>query len=627
MSPFQFLLLLLQVVSGTSDPIRPYPIPKLPSTSFLDHISYIRHFHDDHQWYLDSIPFVDFPDKTIQEVYYYRASLMKRHLKFSHEGHRWMFTSFIQPVGQGGKFQTLPGAVPHTILETRWFRDPNFSKDEILLYTRQGAESMTGVLYTHWIIRAIYEHAQVTGDEAFLIAQLPGMIHMFDLWTGQQDNHTGLYFRSPVLDSQEYSLTGYLTAGPDGVPIETWNSLENDYQLLLDGPPTYRPNFNAYMVAGARVISSVAAMTGDMDAADEWNVIANAIYSRMLEYLYDADLNYWVDVVRETEMVVKGRQLQGFFPFRMGVGTDDHFIRGLEESLTEEGFIAPFGPTTLEQENRYFTAKKNITYCCIWNGQNWPFSTSHYLNTLAQIARENRSPIISADFFYDALSTYAKTNYKDGVPYTAESHHPYDASWSADTSNHSEHYLHSTFIDNVFSNLVGIVPTLDDRLEIKPLVPHTWTHFAVESLPYHGFLLTIIWDETGRHYNTNLQGLAVYLNGEKIYNQPSLAPCNISLPNKTRSVKALANFPRFDNILANPNSPLGLPKVESDYLFDDYGSRTSQAWKLNDGLLWYDTVPDNRWTTNQSFTPTNKLTVTLPRPRTFSSISLAVFDD
>jgi hypothetical protein len=46
-----------------------------------------------------------------------------------------------------------------------------------------------------------------------------------------------------------------------------------------------------------------------------------------------------------------------------------------------------------------------------------------------------------------------------------------------------------------------------------------------------------------------------------------------------------------------------------------------------DGLLWYDTTPDNRWTNNQSETPYSTISVTLPRPREINSVSLAVYDD
>ncbi len=64
----------------------------------------------------------------------------------------------------------------------------------------------TGITYTHYIQQAIYEHAQVTGDTAFLKSQLQGMIESFGLWQVQFDEVTGLYHRTPLSDSQEYSL-------------------------------------------------------------------------------------------------------------------------------------------------------------------------------------------------------------------------------------------------------------------------------------------------------------------------------------------------------------------------------------------------------------------------------------
>jgi len=68
--------------------------------------------------------------------------------------------------------------------------------------------------------------------------------------------------------------------------------------------------------------------------------------------------------------------------------------------------------------------------------------------------------------------------------------------------------------------------------------------------------------------------------------------------------------------------------VSADYTFSSNGDIFPyEAWKMIDGLLWYDTTPDNRWTNNQSETPFNTISVTLPRPREISSVSLAVYDD
>lgn len=85
-----FLLLFgVCVLVAAQDPIRPYPIPDASlaasTTSILNHSSYLVGIHDP-QWYLDNIPFADLPDSLLQDLYYYRQSVVKRHLKFERQG-------------------------------------------------------------------------------------------------------------------------------------------------------------------------------------------------------------------------------------------------------------------------------------------------------------------------------------------------------------------------------------------------------------------------------------------------------------------------------------------------------------------------------------------------------------
>ena len=616
---------------------RPYPPPDafLQSTSVLNHSSYVEGF-DEPQWYLDNIPFVDFPDSSLQQIYYYRASVLKRHLAYAHEGHGWVFTEFIQPVPWASKFQTVPDSAPHHLQEARWLRNPSYVNDLIQHYTRGGIETIAGVTYTHYLHQAILETAQATGDIDFLLSQLDGLVYMYNLWNSTVDNSTGLYHRTPLLDAQEFSLPGYVTGSSTGGPVDVWNSFSNNYSVIWLGPETYRPDFNAYMVAGARAVSNVAQLNGNTSLASTWIDYASSLYSRMESTLWSNTSQFWIDVVQGTNLRVEGRQLIGLYPYRFDVGTEDSRIPGIEASLNEDAFVSAYGPTTLEQTNPYFTAEKNISYCCLWNGQSWPFSTAVYLGTLARLARENRSAIATQEFFYDALTTYTKTHYDHGEPAILESHYPHRDAWSGYTTNHSEHYLHSTYIDNVFTNLLGIIPSLDNNLVMQPLIPSNWTYFVVENLPYHGTLLTILWDQTGMALATmnHTAGLSVYSNATLIHTQPTLTPLNITLAATTNSsIAHLSSQTRYTNILSNPNhlaTQKSLPYANATDTFFIAGNNLGPAaspYKANDGLVFYDNPPDNYWTNNQTYHPASWLNFTLPRARTFGSVTIAVYED
>lgn len=634
--PIALLLFGALHVCG-QDPIRPYPLPDafLNSTTILDHSSYIQGF-DEPQWYLDNIPFVDFPDPMVQQIYYYRTSVLKRHLAYTHQGHGWIFTEFIQPVPWASKFQTIPDSAPHQIMEGRWLRDPSYVKDVIQTYTRGGVETIAGVTYTHYLHDSFLEAAEAIGDIDFLTSQLDGMIHMYYLWNSTQDNRTGLYHRTPLSDAQEFSLPGYVVGGPNGGMVQNWDAPDNDYDTIWLGPETYRISFNAFMVANARSISQVASLVGNSSLADLWNTTATTLYGNMERLMWDDDLQFWIDVIQMNNIRAVGRQLIGLYPYRFGVGTEQSRIPGIEATLNEDVFVSEFGPTTLSQQNPYFTADKNITYCCLWNGQSWPFSTCVYLGTLARLARENQSSVATAEFFQQEFMTYTRTHYDHDQPAIFEVHYPEMNAWSGYTQNHSEHYLHSTYIDNVFTNLLGIVPSLSDTLQVMPLVPSNWSYFAVENLPYHGSLLSMLWDEDGSHY-TNVShsaGLSIYANGLMIHNQTELSAFNVTLPQSTHtSIAQLANTTKYVNILSNPNyyvAQLGFPFANSSNGFPVAGNNLGPVdlpYKANDGLLFYDDPPDNYWSNNQSRTPADWLNFTLPRARPFDSVTLAVFDD
>jgi hypothetical protein len=123
------------VTPGQALPQEPAAVPAHPAvgpgTHVLDDASYLTGFNDP-AWYESNIPFVDLPDKTIQDVYYYRWRVWKEHLRYTNPTDGWILTEFLDCCGYAAPYQAVDAAAGHHISEGRWLRDPQYLDD----YTR-----------------------------------------------------------------------------------------------------------------------------------------------------------------------------------------------------------------------------------------------------------------------------------------------------------------------------------------------------------------------------------------------------------------------------------------------------------------------------------------------------------
>jgi hypothetical protein len=592
--------LLTGLVSADGPP-RPENI-HLTGTSFLDHDSPISSFWG--QTFLrENIPFIDIPDAGIQDVYYYRWSALQRHLRYTIAGTGYILTEFIQPVDYAQAFNTIDAAAGHHIDEARWLRSHFYGDDYIQVFARGPGNT---IQYTHWILDSLVRRSKVVGDTQFTAGLLADMIRMWHEWDFTFDSTAGLYYFTPHSDAQEFSLPGYV-ADPYG-----------DKNLQFGGPDTYRPSHNAYMIANAQAIADVATMAGDVLVASKFNQIASNLNLAMITHLWDPIQQFFVDVIRPNNpnlSYITGREEVGLFPFRFGIGLDPTYSNPAVQQLFDpKGFLTMYGPTTLEVRNQYYKAIRPSDHCCYWNGQSWPYSTSHVLKSLAAIYRTGNSSV-TADQYVQYLQIYAATQQKNGAPYVAESHYPEMDAWSADASNHSEHYAHSTNNDDVITGLLGIIPRSDENFEVSPIIPQNWTYFAIENLAYHGHLVTVLYDASGTRYN-NGSGLSIYVDGTKVYNGPKTSAI-VPLP----TIQVLSPSIPI-NIATNPNGLGAYPLANATYTY-----RQDNPYKAIDGYLFYDKNPDNRWTNYASPNENDTLRITFARPRNISSVTAAIFSD
>ena len=274
----------------------------------------------------------------------------------------------------------------------------------------------------------------------------------------------------------------------------------------------------------------------------------------MQEKLWDDEAKFFkvIPLVENAEKV-DVRELHGFTPWYFNLPEKGKGYEVAWKQLTDpEGFQAPFGPTSAERRNPEF----KISYTgheCQWNGPSWPYATSVTLTALANVLNDYPQQSIAKKDYFATLKTYTKSQHlkrEDGtvVPWIDENLNPMTGDWIARTRLKSwksgtwdpgkggvergKDYNHSSYCDLIISGLIGLRPREDDTVVIHPLLPDdTWDWFCLDRVPYHGRMLTILYDRSGERYGKG-KGLRVFADGDEIGVTDHLAPLTAKLPKK-----------------------------------------------------------------------------------------------
>jgi hypothetical protein len=586
-----------------------------PTTHFLDHDALIAGFAEA-GWYKANIPFIDIPDKQIQEVYYYRWRTAHEAQKYTGAKNGWITTEFLGPISYAAPYGGISAAAGHHITEARWIRDTRYLDDYINYWlvgdgsgpkpAEDGVNKNTtdwAHEYSFWAATAVLERAKVTGDLAFATKLLPQLIKFYDTWSPQYNQQLGLYWQTPVWDAMEFSASSYQSSDP------------------YHGGDGYRPTINAYQFGDAQAISTLAALSGDPSTWLQFAIRAEQLRQAQDRYLWDPNTNFYKHVMRDNNpsfVRIIDREEIGFVPWMFHM-PDPSRSSAWSQLLDPQGFSGAFGPTTVERRSPWFMFDA-ATGCCHWDGPMWPYSASQTLTGMANLLIDYPpQTYVTKNDYYNVLSAYAFAQQKNARPYVAEAHDPDNPVWIYDSFNHSEDYNHSTFNDLVLSGLLGIRPQLTDTVLVHPLVPDSWDHFAIENLSYHGRNLTVLWDKDGSNYHQGA-GLRVYVDGQLTLVRNGLQPV------QTRVVFRKHPLPRLVNDAVNafggPTQPAQFPKASASYTspYDD-------AQRAIDGENFYLDIPNTRWTSYLSPNPTDWWSVDFGQLRQVSDVRIYFYND
>jgi len=457
-------------------------------------------------WFEDNIPYVDLPDETLRQIYYYRWYTYRSQLRQLADG-SYVITEFLPYVGWSGPYNTINMPLGSHVAEGRWLRNPRYLSSALTFWIdREGRQNARA--FSTWLPTAFYQYYLVTRDETVL-TRLEALKADYAGWEATNyDAAMGLFFSNNGADGMEYSAVR-----------------PNDW-----GVEGYRPTVNAYRYSDAIAIEALCELTGDAEGAALYRDKAAALRERANTLLFDREESFYKWILRGETALTDPRELIGYLPWMFGLAEDNRETAAAWRYLTDPAyFAAPYGPRTVEKTFARVTPEGEYgSGICRWDGPSWPFATSQTLNAMANLLHDYECHGgIGREDYLALLQTYAASHYKDGYPWLAENLDADSGRWIADIDR-SPLYNHSEFVNLLVSGLFGVRPTLTDGMIVRPLVPDAWDWFCLRDLPWGGQTLTLVYDRDGSHYGMG-SGYRILVDGQEAHHSDQVEEVRLAL--------------------------------------------------------------------------------------------------
>jgi hypothetical protein len=467
-------------------------------------------------WMQREIPWFDSSDKHFEEMYYFRWYAWKKHLVKTPQG--YLITEWL-PKPAMADYGALPDAAPFHIAEARWLREPAIAEDDARYWFSPGVDSHK---YSDAMATTVRDLFLANGDRSLATSLLPAMKANYKAWETTQQDSNGLFWSIDTRDAMEKSISG-------------------------DG---YRPTLNSYMYADARAIAEMSEEAGDKTSTDDFNGKADALHTLIETRLWNSKDQFYEVMSSATDSGIRkqkkfadpGTTMQlagvreqiGYIPWMFDIPAPSH-AAAWKQLFDPQGFDGKYGATTAERRSPRFRFTSSDQ--CTWNGPEWPFAMTQTLQALAAYEDHPGATVMTHADYYRLFSRYVLAQHltlKQGqvIDWIDEDLDADTDEWIAKDMlidknkdvGRGNYYNHSGFADPLITGLIGLRPRADDRIELRPLLPaDEWTYFAIDALPYHGHLLTVLWDSTGTHYRRG-KGMKLLVDGKQVAARADLGP-------------------------------------------------------------------------------------------------------
>lgn len=467
-------------------------------------------------WMMEQIPYFECSDKVIEETYYFRWWVFRKHIKETKEG--YIITEFHPEVDWAGPYNSINCASGHHIAEGRWLKNGQQYMEDYIRFWLKGSGNQYS--YSSWLAVSVYEYCVAKDDFRLGIELLDELAEYYRHIEETNMSRYGLFWSYDDRDAMEMSVSG------SGL----------------------RPTLNSYMYGNACAIALIAEKAGNTDMKTLFEKKAEQLKCRMQELLWDNDEQFYKVIPQDCKddrietfdfhtisQKRNVKELIGYIPWAFHADKDaDYAWKYLSD---EHCFYTTYGLTTADKSHPEYR-KPCRTHECLWNGPIWPFATTQVLNSrIAYCQQKEKS---SDDLFLKLLSDYARSHYRineqgERINWLDENIDPEtgewlsrkilkDWGWRKDKGGYErgKDYNHSAFCDLIFRGIAGI-QLKDHKVSIKPvLADDSLEYFMVEDVPLKKHRWTIFYDKTGTHYQ-NGQGFFIYMDNKLMFKSERIA--------------------------------------------------------------------------------------------------------
>jgi hypothetical protein len=485
-------------------------------------------------WFDGNLPYFDCSDPWLRKMYYHRAYVLRknmldprlRRMKWPTQSEgRWRSTWYPNVISYGAA---------HQVREARWLRDPKYWQGHLRTWAENEKadgvypshvtpQGPAGGQYTDWITSTAWDGHLVQPDLAFL---------------GQ------------VVDKLARNVRGWQRAcdpGGDGLLVvdsHWWTGMEyqpsffyfSDYKVSknFDQPAQQvsleRVDLTAYNYGNAAAVGRIYHALGEHEKAQEFEALAAKIAAAVMARMWQREQRFFFSLRAGDHAVARVKEVIGVYPFYFGMVP---WGRGYESAWSAIIDPAQFwSPWPVASASRECPAYSQTNWPgdgraagCMWNGPTWPHANSLVMTAMARTLRAARdqhvvdSPL-RTQHLWELFSSYTRAQYRDQdihQPWTGEFYNGDTGQWKTPERD----YNHSTWLDLLIPELLGLVPRNDDVLEVDPLLPeNAVAYFVLDGQRYHGHDVAIVWDapqpESADRFGDGRKGLDLYLDGKLV---------------------------------------------------------------------------------------------------------------